>query len=58
MKDSQTPNEKHQSAKAVATRKKPYQKPTFRHEQVFETAALACGKVTIGRQCGFSRKTS
>ena len=25
--------------------KKPYQKPAFRHERVFETRALTCGKV-------------
>jgi hypothetical protein len=25
--------------------KKPYEKPTFRYEQVFVTTALACGKV-------------
>ena len=26
-------------------RKKPYQKPSFRHERIFETMALACGKL-------------
>ena len=26
--------------------KKPYQKPEFRSERVFETTALACGKVS------------
>jgi hypothetical protein len=39
--------------------KKPYQKPAFRHERVFETLALACGK--IGAQtplCQSSRKSS
>lgn len=25
--------------------KKPYEKPSFRHEQVFVTTALACGKI-------------
>ncbi len=25
--------------------KKPYQKPQFQHERVFETMALACGKI-------------
>jgi hypothetical protein len=25
--------------------RKPYQKPTFLREQVFETMALACGKI-------------
>jgi hypothetical protein len=26
--------------------KKPYEKPSFRHEKVFVTTALACGKVS------------
>jgi hypothetical protein len=25
--------------------KKPYEKPSFRHEKVFVTTALACGKI-------------
>jgi len=39
--------------------KKPYKKPTFRFERVFETQALACGKInsTIG-QCKHNRKNS
>ncbi len=31
----------HESEGAV---KRPYVKPAFRHEQVFETMALSCGK--------------
>jgi hypothetical protein len=27
------------------TPKKPYQDPAFRHERVFETMALTCGKI-------------
>ena len=27
--------------------KKPYEKPSFRFEQVFVTTALSCGKATI-----------
>jgi hypothetical protein len=39
--------------------KKPYQKPAFRFERVFETMALSCGKVvTTQFQCHFHRKTS
>ncbi len=39
--------------------KKPYIKPAFRHEQVFETMALACGKInTTQRQCRVNRKNS
>jgi hypothetical protein len=29
----------------AASEKKPYEKPGFRHEQVFVTSALSCGKV-------------
>jgi hypothetical protein len=39
--------------------KKPYRKPTFRHERVFETMALACGKISPTQaQCFFNRKVS
>ena len=41
------------------TVKKPYEEPAFRHERVFETMALACGKVQeniIG--CRFNRHSS
>ena len=39
--------------------KKPYQKPEFRYERVFETMALSCGKVTPTEfQCRFNRKSS
>jgi len=38
--------------------KKPYQKPAFRYEQVFETMALACGKVNATQsQCKFNKKS-
>lgn len=42
-----------------AKKKKPYTKPSFQHERVFETMALACGKLhpTQG-QCRFNRKNS
>jgi hypothetical protein len=38
--------------------RKPYVKPSFRFEQVFETQALACGKVQTQNQCHINRKTS
>ena len=39
--------------------KKPYVKPEVRHERVFETMALTCGKVqTTQSGCHYSRKTS
>jgi len=39
--------------------KKPYRKPEFRFERVFETRALACGKIsTTQGQCAHNTKTS
>ena len=39
--------------------KKPYDKPAFRFERVFETQALSCGKIGgTSTQCKLSRKTS
>jgi hypothetical protein len=41
------------------TVKKAYQKPEVRYERVFETMALACGKVqTTQGQCAHNRKAS
>jgi hypothetical protein len=42
----------------VTPPRKPYQKPAFRYERVFETMALSCGKVSPTQfQCR-SMKTS
>ncbi len=38
--------------------KKPYHKPSFRSEKVFETMALACGKVATQFQCRRRRRSS
>lgn len=38
--------------------RKSYQKPAFRYERVFETMALACGKVQRGPTCATMKKTS
>jgi len=39
--------------------KKPYQDPAFRFERVFETMALACGKILPTTfQCRFHRNSS
>lgn len=39
--------------------KKPYRKPAFRSERVFEQAALACGKISATQaSCRFNRKNS
>jgi hypothetical protein len=59
MTDNRAPREKRQQPGDAGKEKKLYQKPAFRHERVFETLALACGKVgaTVSG-CQFSRKTS
>jgi hypothetical protein len=39
--------------------RKPYVKPAFQHEKVFETMALACGKLSPTQaQCRFNRRNS
>jgi hypothetical protein len=39
--------------------KKPYVKPMVRHERVFETMALTCGKVSLTQSgCSTNRKAS
>lgn len=38
--------------------KKPYTKPAFRFERVFETQALSCGKTGTLGQCHSNRKNS
>jgi len=44
---------------AAATSKKPYLKPAYQREQVFETTALACGKInTTSGACRAVRKSS
>ena len=46
-------NSKTRNAKA------PYVKPAFRHEKVFETMALSCGKISATQQqCKSSTKKS
>jgi len=51
--------QKSSPASAGQPPRRPYVKPAFRHEQVFETMALACGKVVSTQQtCGTNRKFS
>jgi hypothetical protein len=39
--------------------RKPYQKPAVRHEQVFETTAMTCGKVQLTQSgCHQNRSAS
>jgi hypothetical protein len=38
--------------------KKPYHKPSFRYEHVFETMALACGKISRrSKSCRLNSKS-
>jgi hypothetical protein len=51
--------EKQQSTRPTSKTKRPYQKPEFQHEKVFETMALACGKLSPTQaQCRFNRRNS
>lgn len=51
--------EEKSTGKAPPAKKRPYQKPAFRYERVFETMALSCGKVHPTQfQCRFNRKNS
>jgi hypothetical protein len=44
---------------AATSAKKPYEKPSFRFEEVFVTTALSCGKVTATQSgCGLNLKVS
>lgn len=47
------------AAERTVAEKKPYQEPAFRHERVFETMALACGKINpTNFECRFHRNAS
>ncbi len=59
MTDNRAPREKQQQPDNAGKDKKLYQKPAFRYERVFETLALACGKLQGGGNiCQGMRKTS
>jgi hypothetical protein len=50
---------KKSAAQSSPAAKKQYQEPAFRHERVFETMALSCGKVQVTNPvCRFNRHTS
>jgi hypothetical protein len=42
----------------AAIEKKPYQKPDFRHEQVFVTTAMSCSKLFSEGNCAGNTKVS
>jgi hypothetical protein len=51
--------QKRESASSTPKSKRPYKKPDFEHEKVFETMALACGKLSPTQaQCRFNRRNS
>lgn len=59
MSQSDSTNPVPSAVEGKATLKKTYRKPEVRYERVFETMALACGKVqTTQLSCKFNRKRS
>jgi hypothetical protein len=51
--------DKREPKSSVSKAKRPYRKPSFQHEKVFETMALSCGKLGPTQfQCRHNRKTS
>ena len=50
-------SEQRKSVPAQSAGKKPYSKPEFRYERVFETLALACQKLDPGL-CRLNQKSS
>jgi hypothetical protein len=50
---------KKNTAEQAKKTKRPYTKPAFQHEKVFETMALSCGKISATQsQCRHNRKLS
>jgi hypothetical protein len=48
-----------QEKAGTAQGRKPYEKPEYKCEGIFETLALACGKISPTQaQCRFNRKNS
>jgi hypothetical protein len=59
MKSTEQNRRQGSATDAKSAVKKAYVKPEVRHERVFETMALSCGKVqTTQASCHFNRKTS
>jgi hypothetical protein len=59
MSDERDTKRKRTPSSAPAKGKRPYQKPAFRQEGVFETMALACGKISSTQaQCRSLNKNS
>lgn len=59
MTNDQATREKQQELDNTGKTRKLYQKPAFRHERVFETLALSCGKIAgTSVNCDSNRKNS
>lgn len=59
MSEIELSREKKNQIKNASKDRKPYLKPDFRYEKVFETLALSCGKVASSTAtCQFSKKSS
>lgn len=59
MNESEEANRAQPETAGQQSTKRPYHKPAFRHERVFETMALSCGKVqTTQGSCHSNRKNS
>jgi hypothetical protein len=59
MSEQDKSEEQKESAAEKPKQKRPYKKPTFRYERVFETNALSCGKIGIVQQsCRNNNKLS
>jgi hypothetical protein len=59
MNDNRSPRDNQRQLHDIGKEKKLYRKPAFRHERVFETQALTCGKVVATQiTCQLNRKTS
>jgi hypothetical protein len=55
----QNPNDEAASEPPAETMKKPYQKPAFQYERVFERMALSCGKIDpTEEQCNIQASVS
>jgi hypothetical protein len=52
------PDDRQAVSRVDSELKKPYTKPAFLVEQVFETMALSCGKVQSGGACAGNKKNS
>jgi hypothetical protein len=58
MRQPEEPDRTEAVTEVQGTTKKPYYKPEFRFERVFETQALTCGKTATQTQCNLNTKNS